>query len=877
MYDRYNASAINNNHEGTYKWIFEDGMQQGRWDELRDWFRFRNHENVDKERRWDEFREWLRSDEKVYWISGKVGSGKSSLIRQLINDDRTTSYLRKWRTDAMVLSAFIWNAGATMQRSQVGLLATLLHQLFSNDEQTAVDYLKQNKSSLNKRAISDWSKVELLQILRCMFASGSAAACIFIDGLDEIDSKGHDGAFGLLDMLEDLTSLGNIKMCLGSREELVFDTRLTKCPRLRLQDLTRADIQKYVAHNLGKNFRLSPLTLRTLEEQCELIKAVVERADGVFLWVYLVTKSIRDGLLICDDWEGLTRRISILPQDLSELYAEMFKRRNNDDQKLYQAETALYFNFALSERHDSSLFRAALVSKPSLLRSFLSGGTEIKESYVFQQCQITRQRILANCVGLLEVSGLQVDGILTTNARVTFMHRTARDFLTDTQAGKQMLSYDVRTLTERTYTSLFSSMVEYACVVQSTARHTGKPQEDLRLDETMNPLYSSHYDSITSPVWTQASVNLSTLDLASSFLERQFQTAAIDKEMLNLAAATGSKQFLVRFIQLLSSSYSSDIQEWKSKILNLAFQSRHWRSSEQRLVKQASLITWLLHEGADPGILPNIDFSSPRMKVYQPTFILFLQQLRTALLSNDAVSNGSINTWMKLACALLEHGANTRSLSLQPLCHSDLISRFGKPAVWPKPQWLEKSNMPGCDFAVLTEMNACQMLRGIEKELEEWIGCCDRPEPQKRRLRLLLEDCDNRLDKIVLIARKPDGLRTSTSYYALASDIPDKIVVRKSWTKALPFSVAQVDPIERLTGLGYLPQEAASQDTELVLLGYRSVPLSRGEIEFSGINWSYKPEYDNFLAAVERLDSSKTEPYSTSLAWFDLHHSYSAE
>lgn len=134
-----NASAINSNHEGTYQWIFEDDQKT----------------EATPKKRWNSFGGWLRSDESVYWISGKVGSGKSSLIWQLIDNRSTEAFLQQWRTDARVLSAFIWNTGLDLQKSQIGLLATLLQRLLSIDRRAAMQDLHESISMRSKQTILD--------------------------------------------------------------------------------------------------------------------------------------------------------------------------------------------------------------------------------------------------------------------------------------------------------------------------------------------------------------------------------------------------------------------------------------------------------------------------------------------------------------------------------------------------------------------------------------------------------------------------------------------------------------------------------------------------------------------------------------------------
>ncbi|KAI1022170.1 hypothetical protein LB504_007299 [Fusarium proliferatum] len=57
-------------------------------------------------RDWDSFVDWLKSDLPVYWITGKPGSGKSTLMKFIISDSRTPAALKEWNKDAIIIAHF---------------------------------------------------------------------------------------------------------------------------------------------------------------------------------------------------------------------------------------------------------------------------------------------------------------------------------------------------------------------------------------------------------------------------------------------------------------------------------------------------------------------------------------------------------------------------------------------------------------------------------------------------------------------------------------------------------------------------------------------------------------------------------------------------
>lgn len=78
------------------------------------------------------FRLWLQSPNQpsLFWISGKPGSGKSTLMKYLAKEPQTIQMLRdKHPTGASILSHSIWGPGQLIERSIKGILCSLFRQL----------------------------------------------------------------------------------------------------------------------------------------------------------------------------------------------------------------------------------------------------------------------------------------------------------------------------------------------------------------------------------------------------------------------------------------------------------------------------------------------------------------------------------------------------------------------------------------------------------------------------------------------------------------------------------------------------------------------------------------------------------------------------
>ncbi|RWA09894.1 hypothetical protein EKO27_g5209 [Xylaria grammica] len=103
----------NHPHEGTFPWIFHTSDTPSEYDRASSDSNTRHTplEALDKfanlkDRPWYSFEHWLRSGHNTYWINGKLGSGKTTLVKYLIESPLTTKALSIRAKDPVIISHF---------------------------------------------------------------------------------------------------------------------------------------------------------------------------------------------------------------------------------------------------------------------------------------------------------------------------------------------------------------------------------------------------------------------------------------------------------------------------------------------------------------------------------------------------------------------------------------------------------------------------------------------------------------------------------------------------------------------------------------------------------------------------------------------------
>ena len=388
-------------HSTTCDWLFQDSTRQ------------------DGQQSSTNMHEWLRTGENVFWISGKAGSGKSTLMKHLYHSKSTHKALQNWAAgnDLVTAGFFFWSAGTNMQKNQQGLLQSLLMCILKK-RPALVAHLCPERWNADSESSEEnlWSRRELLDAPARLKTEvlGSVRFCFFIDGMDEYEGDHME----VLHTIEKLTKSGCIKACVSSRPWVVFESfyGANEGRKIVLQDLNRGDIWRFTHDNILEALQRRS-TLVTRAECLNLIEEIADRSSSVFLWVFLVVRSLIRGMTNLDTVEELQARLRELPLELE----EMFKRILDRADRVYGNQAARLYLIQLEGTNDGlEPIDIAHFAEEDLYFALSNSVASRHAKMVKDLDKITQRRVLARCQDLLEFSS---SGVLQ------FLHRTVKDFL----------------------------------------------------------------------------------------------------------------------------------------------------------------------------------------------------------------------------------------------------------------------------------------------------------------------------------------------------------------------------------------------------------------------------------------------------------------
>lgn len=427
---RYNN--ICDAHTGTFQWGFQSPDASDASDQEEEEEEEGDGEQEDTKTTIEsgDFLRWLESEgEPIFWVTGKPGSGKSTFMKFVSNHSRTWEALSTWAgtptRKIVVASHYFWSTGNEIQRSQNGLWRSLLFDILRQAPKLIPRICKDKRLELPDSEPDlctlepSWPINELRECLQRLADLSQHVCdiriCVFVDGLDEFESDQLDH-HDLVEILLGLSKCQFIKVCVSSRPWNVFEKSLGRFPKLYMQELTRRDIQKFAEDRLTSHPSWDEILQG--EEATFLVETITNRAHGVFLWVFLVTRLLREGLHNEDTFEELRDTLYSLPSDLE----PFFKKMLDSVDSIYHRKMAgfLEVSAVAMESHSFEVYHFHELEYKDPDFATKEGIGQFQTPDVKKIRQRVAKRFQAFCKCLLEID---------SEGRVQFLHRTVGDWL----------------------------------------------------------------------------------------------------------------------------------------------------------------------------------------------------------------------------------------------------------------------------------------------------------------------------------------------------------------------------------------------------------------------------------------------------------------
>lgn len=323
---------------------------------------------------------WLAKDTGIFWITGRPGSGKSTAMKHLSNDESETANILQNNTEKLPMSQLSWtwspsatfseyidafsdakpsiprrvewciiklfvtSRGSENQRKWQPMLHGILWQLLTQrpelirgimnltkKKKTKFHSTKQNSPDASVQERYEWTAEIIEQALEVCKdqVSHPLKVLIVLDGLDEMqDIEDIRQCISFLKRLsKSSTESQNIfKVCVSSRSEQVFLDLLSGIWRIEIHDHTRDDIYQHVFSQIRKIRRFRNVEQGSIDHDLgRILDYISENAHGVFLWATsvcnMVLTALGKGEILQNAYDILVK----LPREMSELYTYILR------------------------------------------------------------------------------------------------------------------------------------------------------------------------------------------------------------------------------------------------------------------------------------------------------------------------------------------------------------------------------------------------------------------------------------------------------------------------------------------------------------------------------------------------------------------------
>lgn len=409
-----------------------------------------------------EYKEWssrqnLEVHHGILWIKGKPGSGKSTLMKQVVQRS-LNSHINDPNT--IILQFYFFARGkSVLEKSPLGMYRSLLHQLLVHTRRIPSAILQRFITKRSTLVKWDWETQEVQEMFLNTMTSEEAAGrhiIIYADALDECSEDEVREIISLFERaaIDAVVNIQNLNFCFSSRH--YPSIRTEHCHELWMEHHNGSDVDLYITSKLAKLF-----PKLKLDDEGKLKESLITRASHVFLWVFLVMPKLISARQKGASAQWLLDFVKDVPDDLANLFKQLFDSIK-EEERMNTLHLMQWILFAAEPITTSQLRYALAVSgkdPPKSLEAWAESRDYLEDGEQFEYLLVDRSK------GLTEV---------LSSKRVQLIHASVEDFLVK-GGGLQLLDMSL----DHHVIGQSHAMLLYSCIAYIALREIQQhPRQD---------------------------------------------------------------------------------------------------------------------------------------------------------------------------------------------------------------------------------------------------------------------------------------------------------------------------------------------------------------------------------------------------------------
>ncbi|KAJ5935926.1 hypothetical protein N7454_005224 [Penicillium verhagenii] len=358
----------------------------------------------------EEYQSWRDQPCGLLWIKGKPGAGKSTLmlfLHGILQEFHDGSH------GVIRLDFFFTARGVEMQRTPLGMLRSLLNQLFSMTRPYAL------------RCASSMKNDVLEELLASAILASAQHIIIFVDALDEAGAESAQQLAAYFHRLIDRAGRNHagrekpaLQVCISCRHYPIVETAQTVA--IHVEDHNQDDITSYIEDELLETESRDDSSQEIREV---LVKELAQHTKGIFQWVRLIIPFVKRRITEGESLSDIRGWLAEVPADLENVYAYIL---SNVITASNREQSFLFFQWIfLAERPLTLVEIRYALAAANVQISFPSRTIWEKLHGFIDSDERMKRRVNALAGGLAEV----ISG--NDGETIQVVHQSVNDFLRD--------------------------------------------------------------------------------------------------------------------------------------------------------------------------------------------------------------------------------------------------------------------------------------------------------------------------------------------------------------------------------------------------------------------------------------------------------------